>query len=92
MGPILFNNFWIILVVKDVNFASYADDNTIYQSGRYVDDVINDLRLLAEKLFSWFSDNQMKRNTDKWHLIMSTSNTPERKTGDSLIKSCNKNV
>ena len=33
----------MILVVKDVNFASYADDNTIYQSARYVDDVINDL-------------------------------------------------
>ena len=74
------------LVVKDVNFASYADDNTIYQSGRNVDDVINDLQLSAEKLFHWFSDNQMKVNTDKCHLIISTNNTPELKVGDSLIK------
>ena len=74
------------LVVKDVNFASYADDNTIYQSGRNVDDVINDLQLSAEKLFHWFSDNQMKVNTDKCHLIISTNNTPGLKVGDSLIK------
>ena len=32
LGPILFNNFisGLFLVVKDVNFASYADDSTIY--------------------------------------------------------------
>ena len=28
----------------------------------------------------------MKGNTDKFHLIMSTNNTPELKVGDSLIK------
>ena len=70
----------LFLVVKDLNFASYADDN---QSGRNVDDVINDLQLPAEKPFHWFSDNQMKENTDKCHLIMSTNNTPELKVGDS---------
>ena len=41
----------LFLVGKDVNFASFADDNTIYQSGRNVDDVINDLRLSAKKPF-----------------------------------------
>ena len=86
MGPILFNIFLSDFVVKDVNLASYADDNTIYQSGRNVDNVINDLQLSAEKLFRWFSDNQMIRNTDKCHLIMSINNTPELKVGDSLIK------
>ena len=28
----------------------------------------------------------MKGNTDKYHLIMSTKNTPELQIGDSLIK------
>ena len=88
MGSILFNIFLsdLFLVAKDVNFASYVDDNTIYQSGRNVDDVINDLQLSAEKLFRSFSDNQIKGNTDKSHLTMSTNNTPELKVGDSLIK------
>ena len=87
LGPILFNIFLndLFLVFKDVNFASYADDNTIYQLGRNVDDVINDLQLSAEKLFHWFSDNHMKGNTDKCHLIMSTNDTPELKVVDSLI-------
>ena len=75
MGPILFNIFLsdLFLIVKYVNFSCYTDDNTIYQSGRNVDDVINDLQLSAEKLFRWFSDNQMKGNTDKCHLIMNTN-------------------
>ena len=76
----------LFLVVKDVNLASYVDDNTIYQSGRNVDDVTYDLQLSAEKLFRWFPDDQMKGNTGKCHLIMSTNNTPELKVGDSLIK------
>ena len=44
LGPILFNIFLsdLFLVVKDVNFASYADDNTIYQSANNVDDVIKE--------------------------------------------------
>ena len=40
----------------------------------------------AENLFKWFSDNQMKGNTDKCHMIMSTENVPELQIGDSLIK------
>ena len=88
MGSILFNIFLsdLFLVAKYVNLSSYVDDNTVYQSGRNVDDVINDLQLSAEKLFRWFSDNQIKENTDKSHLTMSTNNTPELKVGDSLIK------
>ena len=76
----------LFLVVKDVNFASYTNNNTIYQSGRNVDDIIIDQQPSVEKLFRWFSDNKMKRNTDKCHLIMSTNNTPELKVGGSLIK------
>ena len=76
----------LFLVVKDVKFASYIDDNIIYQSGRNVDDVINNLQLSAEKLFRWFSDDQMKGNTGRCYLIVSTNNTPELKVGDSLTE------
>ena len=35
LGPILFNIFLsdLFLVVQNVNFGSYADDNTIYDAG-----------------------------------------------------------
>ena len=38
LGPILFNIFLgdLFLVVKDVIFASYADDNNNYQLGRNI--------------------------------------------------------
>ena len=67
LGPILLNFFIsdLFFVVKDVNIASYADDDTFYQSGKSVDDVVNGLQVSAEKIFKWFSDYQMKRNTDK---------------------------
>ena len=39
-----------------------------------VDDVTDDLQVSAEKPFRWFTNNQMKENTDKCQLIMSTNN------------------
>ena len=59
LGPILFNVFInnLFLVVKDINFGSYADNNTIYQWGKTVDDVINGLQGSADKLLKWFSDS-----------------------------------
>ena len=36
------------------------------------DEVISSLQKSAEKLFQWFSHNQMKGNTDKCHATVST--------------------
>ena len=42
LGPILFNVFitGLFLVVQNVDFASYADDNTICDAGDGIDEVI----------------------------------------------------
>ena len=48
--------------------------------------VIPSLQESAEKLFQWFSHNQMKGNTDKCHLIVSTDEPIEIRIGESLIK------
>ena len=62
LGPILFNIFLsdLFLIVQNVDFASYADDNTIYNSSENIDDVILSLQESSKQLFKWFSDNQMK--------------------------------
>ena len=62
----------LFLVISDTGFSSCADDNAIYDSGNSIDDVISYLQESAEKLFQWFSHNQMKEHTDKCHLIVST--------------------
>ena len=58
----------------------------IYDSGNSTDDVILSLQESAEKLFQWFSHNQMKGNTDKCHLIVGTDEPIEIRVGMSLIK------
>ena len=89
LGPILFIIFLsdLLLVISNTDFSSYADDNTIYDSGNSIDDVISFLQESAEKLFQWFSHNQMKGNTDKCNLIVSTDEPIEIRVGESLIKS-----
>ena len=83
LGPILFNIFLsdLFLVVQNVDFASYADDNTIYDTGDKIDEVIFSLQESSKKLFKWFPDNQIKTNEDKCHLIVSTNELTEIEIG-----------
>ena len=88
LGPILLNIFLsdLFLVVQNVDFASYADDNTIYDVGNNIDEVIFLLQESSEKLFKWFADNLMKTNEDKCHLIASRNKLTEIQGGDFPIK------
>ena len=47
----------IFLIFNNIDFASYADDNTLYNACDDVDAVAETLRMSAEKLFKWFKDN-----------------------------------
>ena len=88
LGPILFNIFLsdLFLVVQNVDFASYADDNTIYDAGERIDEVIFCLQESSKKRFKWLADNQMKTNEDKCLLIESTNEFTEIQIGDFSIK------
>ena len=57
-----------------------------YEFGNRINDVISSLQESSEKLFQCFSDNQMKANTDKCHLIVSTDKSLEIQIGESLAK------
>ena len=52
--------------------ASYADDTTPYVTGDKLESVIKELEQPAKLLFQWFSDNQIKGNEDKCHILIST--------------------
>ena len=89
LGPILFNIFLsdLFLIVQNTDFASYADDNTIYNAGDNIEEVILSLQESSKKLFKWFSNNQMKSNGDKCNLIVSANDTAEIQIEEYLIKS-----
>ena len=89
LGPILFNIFLsdLFLIVDDVDVANYADGNTIYKEHENIDYLITSLQHVAAKLSKWFSDNQMKGNTDKCHLLLGKDESSEIHIGDSVIES-----
>ena len=57
--------------MKKTSFASYVDDNTPYVTAKNLDEIIKSLEKDSIKLFQGFSDNQMKANYDKCHLLVS---------------------
>ena len=59
-----------IFIIDDVDFASYADDNTPYVAGKDIDQLIASLETAARNLFQWFRDNEMKPNASKCHLLL----------------------
>ena len=75
LGPLLFNIFLcdLFFSMNETDFASYADDNTLYVTGKSTEDVINSLENVSIKLFKWFTDNQMKAKKNKCHLLINGS-------------------
>ena len=75
LGPLLFNIFLcdLFFVMNNVDFASYADDNSPFFVGRDLDDVISILQNASKTLFQWFNDNQMKANPDKCRFICNSN-------------------
>ena len=91
LGPLLSNIFLcdLFFIMNKTEFASYADDNTPYTSGQNIDNVIRSLENDSVRLFKWFSDNQMKANKDKCHLLLSNKERVTMKIGETEIKSSN---
>ena len=68
----LFNIFLcdLFFIIKETDFSSYADDNTLYRTADTIDEIIKLLERDSTMLFKWFSDNQMKANISKCHLLV----------------------
>ena len=88
MGPLLFNIFICdsLLATDDFELTNYADDTTPYVCGKDITLVIKSLENAAEFAFTWFKNNQMKGNEDKFHVVLSTREDLHVKIGASHIK------
>ena len=72
--------------MNDIDFASYADDNTPYVSSDSIEDKIRILENDSIWLFKWFSDNIMKANKNKCHLIVSSNKHVSMKLDNTEIE------
>ena len=72
LGPLLFNIYLndIFFFLDENNLANYADDNTPYKIGKCLECVLKSLEDDALILAKWFSENYLKMNADKCHLLV----------------------
>ena len=88
LGPLLFNIFLCDLFFEDESsyFTNYTDDITPYTVGSNIIEVLTNLSCHAQKLFTWFANNQMKANYDKCHLLFSTQESASIQVENFTIK------
>ena len=63
-----------------------ADDNTHFAPGDSPLHIVILLKNTLKKLFEWFTNNEMKLNHDKYHLLMSALTLISIKVKDYVIK------
>ena len=75
LGPLLFNISLcgLFLSVTDIGIANYADDNTSHATNKHLQTVLKDLEQGSDTLLKWFTDNLLKANPEKYHLLVSTN-------------------
>ena len=94
-GPLFFNIFICDLFFDDIDIdlANYADDMTPYAYDLELDKVIESLEKNIDKLFHWFSDNFLKANPDKCHLLINTDeNVALKIKNETITNSSNQKV
>ena len=69
----------------DIDLGNYADDTTPYAYDLELDEVIESLEKTTDKLFQWFSDNFLKANPDKCHLLINTDENVALKIKNETI-------
>ena len=69
LGPLLFNTFLcdLFLFLSNIDTASHEDDNTPYNMNRSTSKVPRDIKTASEKVFTWFQNNGMRANSNKFH-------------------------
>ena len=74
LGPLLFNIFMcdMFLILKPTYFTGYADDSKPSVVRANIEDVIKALEEIGENILNWFSNDEMKLNTNKCHLLLNS--------------------
>ena len=58
---------------REIDIANYADDTTPYALDSKLENIVKLLEENADKLIDWISNNYLKANPDKCHLLVNTT-------------------
>ena len=75
----------MFLFVSDIGIANYADDNTPHATDKHLETVLKDLEHGSVTLLKWFTDNLLKANPEKYHLLVSTNEKRHLNVGEVEI-------
>ena len=75
----------MFLILKARYFTGYTDDKTPFVVRDNIADVIKALEEIGENQVNWFSNNEMKLNTDKCHLLLNSQEPNTLKIDDLHI-------
>ena len=93
LDPLLFNIFLndIFMFISKCNLCNYADDNTLYSTGKDLNRIRRNLEIDFMILHQWFHENHMTLNPGKCHymVIGSRDLSHEIMLNDSKITSSN---
>ena len=74
LGPLLFNiylnDLMFLFQESEVEICNYADDNTLFTSGKTLSDVKVSLEGAYVKISDWFSNNGLQLNAEKCKLLI----------------------
>ena len=86
LGPLIFNIDLcdMFFTLNNHEIASFADDSTPYVKCDTIESMI--AKEIAKEIFKWFEDNKMQENTDKCHILISTSQKLHVNIGTSHIE------
>ena len=75
LGPLHFNIYLsdLFMFCKGSDIANYADDNSPFSCNEDIESVILQLEKYSKILLTWVSNNGLKANPDKFHLILNNA-------------------
>ena len=71
LGPLFFNIFIndLLLAVTESEVCNFADDTTVYKSGKDIEEVVVNLEEDLSNTLDWFKDNHMAANPGKFKVM-----------------------
>ena len=87
LGPLLFSIFLCDLFrfFPNEDIPNYAHDNTPHSCNINLNKVLHDLEKISNTLFKWFTDNLLKANPEKSHLLTNSTQEIQINIGEIAI-------